>query len=88
MQNTTDTVIGYSATTEPLSEEEAAKQQQRIMELRRYNREYYHAHKKPSECEHCHKIFSSVSALRRHQVKKPQVQAAAGDGDHREVREV
>ena len=69
MQNTTDTVIGYPATTEPLSEEEAAKQQQKIMELRRYNREYYHAHNKASECEHCKKVFSSVSALRRHQVK-------------------
>jgi hypothetical protein len=46
MQNTTDTVIGYSLTTEPLSEEEAAKQQQNIMELRRCNREYDHAHKK------------------------------------------
>ena len=56
--------------TEPLSEEEeAAKQQQKLAELRRYNREYYHAHKKASECEHCKKVFSSVSALRRHQVK-------------------
>ena len=88
MHDTTDTAIGYSLTTEALSEEEAAKQQQNIMELRRCNREYYHAHKKPSECEHCKKIFSSVSALRRHQVKTPQVQAAASDGDHREVREV
>ncbi len=70
MENTTDTVIGYALTTEPLSEEEAAKQQQRIMELRRYNREYYHAHKKASECEHCKKVFSSVSALKRHQVKQ------------------
>ncbi len=69
MQNTTDMVIGYSLTTEPLSEEEAAKQQQNIMELRRYNREYYHAHKKASECEHCKKVFSSVGALRRRQVK-------------------
>ena len=59
MQNTTN---------EPLSEEEeAAKQQQQIAELRRYNREYDHAHKKASECEHCKKVFSSVSALRRHQ---------------------
>ena len=61
--------MGIQQLRKPLSEEEAAKQQQRIMELRRYNREYYHAHKKPSECEHCHKIFSSVSALRRHHVK-------------------
>ena len=61
MQNTTN---------EPLSEEEeAAKQQQRLAELRRCNREYYHAHKKASECEHCKKVFSIVSALRRHQVK-------------------
>ena len=59
-----------STTTEPLSEEEEeAKQQQKLAELRRYNREYYHAHKKASECEHCKKTFSSVRALRRHQVK-------------------
>ena len=62
MQNTTN---------EPLSEEEeAAKQQQKLAELRRYNREYDHAHKKKaSECERCKKIVPSVSALRRHQVK-------------------
>ena len=57
-------------TNEPLSEEEdATKQQQKLAELRRYNREYYHAHKKASECDHCKKVFSSVSALRGHQVK-------------------
>ena len=56
-------------TTEPISEEAAAKQQQRVAELRRYNRDYYHAHNKASECEHCKKTFSSVSALRRHQGK-------------------
>ena len=54
-------------TTDPISEEEATKQQQRVAELRRYNRHYYHVHKKASECEHCKKTFSSVSALRRHQ---------------------
>ena len=32
-----------------------------------YHREYYHAHKKPSDCEFCHKTFSSVSARNRHQ---------------------
>ncbi len=58
-----------NTTTEPLSEEEAAKQQQKLAELRRYSREYYHAHKKASECEHCKKVFSSISALRRHQGK-------------------
>ena len=56
--------------TEPISEEAAAIQQHKLAELRRYNREYYHAHKKKtSDCEHCKKTFSSVSALRRHQVK-------------------
>ena len=75
-----------STTTEPLSKEEATKQPQKLVELRRYNREYYRAHKKASDCEHCKKTFSSVSALRRHQVKKTQVQAAASDGDHREVQ--
>ncbi|MFM7982941.1 MAG: hypothetical protein ACKPKO_26815, partial [Candidatus Fonsibacter sp.] len=47
----------------------ATAQQNRIDELKKYNRDYYHAHKKASECEHCKKTFSSVSALRRHQVK-------------------
>ena len=36
-----------NTTTGPLSEEEeAAKQQQKLAELRRYNRDYDHAHKK------------------------------------------
>ena len=55
--------------TEPISEEAAKPQQQRVAELRRYNRDYDHAHKKASECEHCKNTFSSVSALRRHQAK-------------------
>ena len=62
MENKTTT------TTETISEEAAAKQK-RIEELRKYNRDYYRAHKKASECEHCKKTFSSVSALRRHQGK-------------------
>ena len=56
-------------TTEPISEEAAAIQQQNLAELRRYNRDYDNAHKNASECEHCQKTFSSVSALRRHQAK-------------------
>jgi hypothetical protein len=55
--------------TEPISEEAAAIQKQKLEELRKYNRDYYHAHKKASECEHCKKTFSSVSAQRRHQAK-------------------
>jgi tRNA nucleotidyltransferase/poly(A) polymerase len=35
--------------------------------LRKYNREYYHAHKKESDCQYCSKTFSSLRALRRHQ---------------------
>ena len=54
--------------TEPISEEAAAIQQHKLVELRRYNREYYNAYKKKF-CEHCKKTFSSVSALRRHQVQ-------------------
>ena len=57
-----------TTTTEAISEEAAAKQNM-IEELRKYNRDYYHAHKKASECEHCKKTFSSVSALTRHQGK-------------------
>ena len=32
--------------TEPISEEAAAIQKQKLEELRKYNRDYYHAHKK------------------------------------------
>ncbi len=73
-----------ATTTGPVNEEAAAKQN-RIEELRKYNRDYYHAHKKASDCEHCKKTFSSVSALRRHQ-GTTQVQAAASNGDNREVQ--
>ncbi len=31
--------------TEPISEEAAAIQQQKLAELSKYNRDYYHAHK-------------------------------------------
>ena len=55
--------------TEPISEEAAAIQKQKLEELRKYNRDYDHAHKKASECEHCKKTFSSVTALRKHQAK-------------------
>ena len=55
--------------TEPISEEATAIQKQKLEELRKYNRDYYHAHKKASECEHCKKNFSSISALKRHQGK-------------------
>ena len=40
-------------TTEAISEKATTKQQQKVAELKRYNRDYYHAHKNASECEHC-----------------------------------
>ncbi|MFM7990350.1 MAG: hypothetical protein ACKPKO_64645 [Candidatus Fonsibacter sp.] len=40
------------------------------MSSEKYNRDYYHAHKKASDCEDCKNTFSSVSALRRHQGQK------------------
>ncbi|MFM7986966.1 MAG: hypothetical protein ACKPKO_47395, partial [Candidatus Fonsibacter sp.] len=49
--------------------EEATAKQKKLEQLIKYNRDYYHAHKQASECEHCKKTFSSVSALRRHQGK-------------------
>ena len=62
-----------TTTTETISEEAAAKQK-RIEELRKYNRDYYHANKKASECEHCKKTFSFVSALRRHKGENKNLQ--------------
>ena len=56
-------------TTEPISEDATTIQQHKLAELRRYNRDDYHAHNKASEREHCKKTFSSVSALIRHQAK-------------------
>ena len=64
-----------NTTTEPINEEEEAKQQ-RLAEVRMYIREYYHAHKKASECERCKKTFSSVNALRRHKVQKKNSSAS------------
>ena len=48
--------------------------QQKLEHVKKYNRDYYHAHKKASECEHCKKTYSSVSALRRHQVRNIKCQ--------------
>ena len=45
--------------TEKISDEATAIQQHKLAELTN----------KASECEHCKKTFSSVSALRRHQAK-------------------
>ncbi|MFM7986961.1 MAG: hypothetical protein ACKPKO_47370 [Candidatus Fonsibacter sp.] len=73
-------------TTKPISEDATTKQN-KVEELRKYNRYYYHAHnKKASECEHCKNTFLIVSALRRHQGQKPQAQAATSSGHHREVQ--
>ena len=38
----------------------------RLEHIRKYNRDYYHAHKQSQECPHCCKIFTSKSALVRH----------------------
>ncbi len=37
--------------------------------LRKHNRDYYHANKTPQICKHCKKIYSSVSAVRRHELR-------------------
>ena len=42
--------------------------------LRKYNRDYYHAHKTPSDCQHCNTTFSSLSALKRHQGRNMKCQ--------------
>ena len=63
-----------NTTAEPISEEAATKQQHKVEELRQYNRDYYHAHNKASECERCKKTFSSVSQrFEATPRKKPQM---------------
>ena len=53
------------ATTEPLNEEEAAKQQQKARGAQKVQpRLRPRSQTKASECEHCKKTFSSVSASR------------------------
>ncbi|MFM7983761.1 MAG: hypothetical protein ACKPKO_31000, partial [Candidatus Fonsibacter sp.] len=64
--------IYMETTTEPINEDATTKQNT-VEELKKYNRDYDHAHKKASDCEHCKKAFSSVSALRRHQGKTTQM---------------
>ena len=47
---------------------ERVEHDKKSLERRRvYSLEYYHAHKKPSQCDCCLKTLSSSSALRRHQ---------------------
>jgi len=38
----------------------------RLEHVRKYNRDYYHAHKQLQDCPRCCKIFTSKSALVRH----------------------
>ena len=57
-------------TEEAMSE----KAQHKLNRTRTCNRDYYHARKQASICEHCKKTYSSVSALRRHQLRNIKCQ--------------
>ena len=50
------------------------KRKRKLNRTRKYNRDYFHAHKQASICEHCKKSYSSVSALRRHQLRNIRCQ--------------
>ena len=72
-------------TTETINEEAAAKQK-RIEELRKYNRDYYHAHKKGVGLRALQEDLLERQCFEAAPRKKPQVQAATSNGDHREVQ--
>ena len=46
----------------------------KLEHFRKYNRDYYHAHKQAVVCNNCKKTYSSVSALRRHQLRNIKCQ--------------
>ena len=45
------------------------KSRRKLNHTNKYNRDYYHARKQASDCEHCNKSYSSVGAMRRHQLR-------------------
>ena len=59
---------------EKTTEETIKEKSQKLEHVKKYNRDYYHARKKASDCDHCTKTYSSVSALRRHQVRNIKCQ--------------
>ena len=34
-----------------------------------YFNDYYNAHKKPTECPHCHRIYTHIQGLRKHYIR-------------------
>ena len=59
---------------EKTTEETIKEKSQKLEHVKKYNRDYYHARKKASDCDHCTKTYSSVSALRRHRVRNIKCQ--------------
>ena len=59
---------------EKTTEETIKEKSQKLEHVKKYNRDYYHAHKNASECEHCKNTYASVSALMRHQVRNVKCQ--------------
>jgi hypothetical protein len=67
----TDFTIAYKMSTEDVAftpDEEMIAARKREA-LRNYNRDYYHANNMPQVCKRCSKIYSSVSAVRRHELR-------------------
>ena len=59
---------------EKTTEETIKEKSQKIEHVKKYNRDYYHARKKASDCEHCKKTDSIVNALKRHQMRRIKCQ--------------
>ena len=56
--------------------------------LRKHNRDYYHANKTPQVCKHCKKIYSSVSAVRRHELRNQKCRMLQMETTQEQMREL
>ncbi|MFM7985055.1 MAG: hypothetical protein ACKPKO_37620, partial [Candidatus Fonsibacter sp.] len=77
MENTT--------TTETINEEATSKQK-KLAELRKYNRDYYHDHKKNVGVRTLQEDLLERQRFEATPRKNPQVQTATSNEDHREVQ--
>ena len=47
--------------------------------------DYYAAHKKPTECPHCHRIFTHTQGLYKHHIRSEKCKKIRGELTHKEM---